>query len=121
MITKQKIDKEELNRQIELRNEQRQELCDDLIGYCENKIRQENITRRDIFRNIISSLNKKGRMNKKQAEFLTRFLVYDRNIVRISDYHKREEAKHLLRRQMELISSDYEKRVPLTFDDILGE
>lgn len=121
MITKQKIDKEELNRQIELRNEQRQELCEYLIGYCENKIKQENITRRDIFRNIISSLNKKGRLNKKQSEFLSTFLYYDRNIVRMSDYRERDEARDLLRQQMELISSDYEERVPRTFEDILGE
>ena len=53
-----------------------------LTEYCEEKLDQENINRKDLFSKCLSNLNKKGRLNVSQSEFLFHFLKYDTSIVR---------------------------------------
>ena len=112
---------EEANKCIEYRNNKRKEFCEILTEYCEEKLDQENINRKDLFSKCLSNLNKKGRLNVSQSEFLFHFLKYDTSIVRMKNFEDRIRAETTLRQNLELISTDYEKMKSPTLEDMLGE
>ena len=111
---------EEANKGIEYRNNKRKEFCEILTEYCEEKLDQENINRKDLFSKCLSNLNKRKTECKSVGVSIS-FLKYDTSIVRMKNFDDRIRAETTLRQNLELISTDYEKMKSPTLEDILGE